>query len=87
MCKKLNIQTINFKRVKHHILRIAVFYDVTPCSLVGYYSLMFTIVRTLLFSSYILSVTCIQCVKGEKDSKTEKTEKERQSEGRHERKC
>jgi len=60
---------------------------VTPCSLIGYCSLMFTIARTSLLSSYILSVICIQRVKGEKDSKTEKTEKERQYEGRHERKC
>jgi len=29
-----------------HILNITVFYDVTPCSLVCYCSLMFTILRT-----------------------------------------
>jgi len=54
---------------------------VTPCSLVGYCSLVFTIVRTSLLSSYIISVICIQCVKAEKDSRTEKTEKESLKEG------
>jgi len=74
-------------RQESHILKVAGFYDVTPFSLVGYCSRMFTTVRTSLLSSYILSVICIQRVKGEKDNRTEKTEKERQSEGRHEKKC
>jgi hypothetical protein len=82
-CKKLNIETINFKQIKHHTF----FYDVTPCSLVGYCSLMLKIVSTSFLSCYILSVICIQRMKGEEDSRIEKTEKERQSEGRHDRKC